>query len=77
MTQFSTRHTGRRSALLRSSVLAGASLAALLAAPSFAQEGDGEDAQPASDTIVITGSRIASDSTLSAPSRSFQSGRTM
>ena len=64
-----TSYRTRRFSSLRATALAGGSLAALLAAPVSAQDGDEEeDATPQGDRIVITGSRIASDSTLQAPS---------
>ena len=55
---------------LKGAALAGASLATLLSAGALAQDADAapEEEAASSDTIVITGSRIASDSTLEAPS---------
>lgn len=62
-----TDHTQGRSRSLRASVLAGASLAALIAAPGFAQESDEAEVAQDSDRIVVTGSRIARDPNLTAP----------
>jgi outer membrane receptor protein involved in Fe transport len=57
-------------AQLRRAALAGASLAVLGAVPAYGQETDDSQAEPVvqADRVVVTGSRIASDSTLSAPS---------
>ena len=57
----------RRYRTLKSAVLAGASLGILASAPVFAQEADEEEAA-SSDLIVVTGSRLATDTTLTAPS---------
>lgn len=54
---------------LRRIALAGASAAAIGAAGAYAQDAEGEDeGADQRDTIVVTGSRLAADSTLSAPS---------
>jgi outer membrane receptor protein involved in Fe transport len=60
-----TNDTTRRTRGFRTSILAGASLAALIAAPGFAQEttDDAGEAR-AQDRIVVTGSRIARDPNL-------------
>lgn len=61
-----TDFTQGRSRSLRASILAGASLAVLVAAPGYAQE-SGEAEADSQDRIVITGSRIARDPNLTAP----------
>ena len=64
-----TTHSKRRSTSLRTAALASASLAALISAPVMAQEGEGEEGQASQseDRIVVTGSRIARDPNLTAP----------
>ena len=61
-----TDFTQGRSRSLRASILAGASLAVLVAAPGYAQE-SGEAEADSQDRIVVTGSRIARDPNLTAP----------